>query len=131
VAVPARRFNRPFSDPDVEFILKIAGRLPFPLQKASLLLYQTRLTNLPEAQIHIHVANEFAEQMRSHYDFQYGKLSPEERAALLQVYAGKSDKTDLKALQTLESYGLIERGDGEDHVLGEALLEYLFSILKK
>jgi hypothetical protein len=131
VAVPARRFNRPFSDPDVEFILKIAGRLPFPLQKASLLLYQTRLTNLPEAQIHIHVANEFAEQMRSHYDFQYGKLSPEERAALLQVYESKSDKTDLKALQTLESYGLIERGDGEDHVLGEALLDYLFNILKK
>jgi hypothetical protein len=131
VAVPARRFNRPFSDPDVEFILKKAGRLPFPLQKASLLLYQTRLTNLPEAQIHVHVGNEFAEQMRSHYDYQYGELSPEERAALLQVYAGKSEEADLKTLQTLESYGFIERGDGEDHVLGEALLDYLFHILKK
>jgi hypothetical protein len=131
VAVPARRFNRPFSDPDVEFILKKAGRLPFPLQKASLLLYQTRLTNMPEAQIHVHVANEFAKQMRSHYDYQYEKLSPEERAALLQVYAGESEQTDLTSLQTLESYGLIERGDGEDHVLGEALVDYLYNILKK
>jgi hypothetical protein len=115
----------------VEFILKKAGRLPFPLQKASLLLYQTRLTNMPEAQIHVHVANEFAKQMRSHYDYQYEKLSPEERAALLQVYAGESEQTDLTSLQTLESYGLIERGDGEDHVLGEALVDYLYNILKK
>ena len=129
--MPARRFNRPFSDPDVEFILKKAGRLPFPLQKASLLLYQTRLTNLPEAQIHVHVANEFAKQMRSHYDYQYGELSPEERAALLQVYAGESGKTDLTSLQTLESYGFIEREKGEDHVLGEELRNYLFNILKK
>jgi hypothetical protein len=127
VAVPARRFNRAFSDQDVEFILKHAGRLPFPLQKASLLLYQTRLTDLPEERIHIHVANEFADQMRSHYDYQFGKLTPEERKALLQVYAGKSGEADLKALQTLESYGFIERGDGEDQVLGETLKDYLYN----
>ena len=76
---------------------------------------------------HIHVANEFAKQMRDHFDYQYDKLTEMERMTLHQVSKGDSAVSNLKSLQTLDGYGFIEQSNGEYKVLGQALDEYLFT----
>ncbi len=68
VTEPAARFGHFYEKEDIDFIIKIAGRMPFMLQKASLLLYKSHLDGKCGKDARLNVTNSFSLEMQNYFD---------------------------------------------------------------
>ncbi len=118
---PAEKAGHPFTDEDVTFILKLAGRLPFAIQAAASMLYNKTGISAQDR-----VCEDFNRAMKKHFDHYWAHFTSTERQALLKlVRAGELTSDDYEALSGLADYGFVEEIHGDYRILGDAFTEWI------
>lgn len=131
VSEPAARAGHPFEREDVDLILDLAGRMPFMLQKASLLLYKAhRSGNLGQA-ARMHLTNVLKLEAKHYFDSQLFNLSSAEKKALFLLCLQKNIDDHLSVLCLLEEYGLVDRNTEGFQILGKSFEEYIYQPAKE
>ena len=64
---PAARVGHFFEPEDIQFILKIAGRMPFLIQKAALMLYKSHISDGRGEEARRQLASSFALEMQNYF----------------------------------------------------------------
>lgn len=128
VKEPASRFGHQFENEDIDFIIKMAGKMPYNIQKASSLLYDLQKKGLIGEEGRKQMKNEFSTSMENRFTKQLNQLKVEEKDSLVKVSKNLSTTCFLRSLVNLENYGFIEKVDGQYKVLGETLAEYLSTL---
>ncbi len=131
VSEPAARAGHPFDVEEVDAILKVAGRMPFLLQKASYMLYQAHLHQAVGETALNSIMTTFPYEIKGYFDTLYTHLEPEEAQLLQKIAAGESFETSSATLRELENYGLIDNTGSQYRVMGKAFNDYLSSIRKQ
>jgi len=131
VSEPAARAGHPFEREDVGLILELAGRMPFMLQKAALLLYKAHRSGTTGQSARTHLANAFKLESKTHFESQFSILSPEERQALFLLSLDRDSVDRSQIPESLEQYGFIEDGENGFQVLGRTFEEYLYQKAKE
>ena len=126
VTEPAARFGHFYDKEDLDFIIKIAGRMPFMIQKASLLLYKSHINGLNGKEARLHVTNSFSLETQNYFDSQLSYLTEEEYKTLIQVSRHSFAECDPATIAILENYGFIEQLNDEYQVLGQTFDDYLY-----
>jgi hypothetical protein len=130
VVEPAARAGHFFEKEDIQSILKIAGRMPFLIQKAALMLYMSHINNVRGEEARRQLASSFALEMQNYLQSQLKHLTKEEYDTLVQVVRqGEIDK-DSQPLLILQNYGFIEKVDERYQILGETFADYLYRYSK-
>ncbi|GEM_PF-1784532 len=122
---PATRFCHQFENEDIDFIIKVAGKMPYNIQKASSLLYDLHKKGLTGHEGCMQMKNEFITSMENRFIKQLKQLKDEEIGSLVKVSKKLSNTCFPRTLERLENYGFIEKVDGHYKVLGEAFADYL------
>jgi hypothetical protein len=130
VREPAARVNHFFENEDIDFIIKIAGRTPFMIQKASLLLYNLHSRGLKGKDAYLNLANSFSSEMEEHFKYQMSHLTQEEYDTLVQVVRQDEIDEDSPALRILQNYGFVEKVNERYQILGETFADYLYRYSK-
>jgi hypothetical protein len=131
VSEPAARAGNPFEHEDIDLILDVAGRMPFMLQKASLLLYKAHRSGTVGESARTHLANAFKLDSTTHFESQLSILSPKERDALFLLSLQKDVGNYSSILNSLEDYGFVEKTTEGFQILGKAFEEYLYQQAKE
>jgi len=126
ITEPAARFGHFYEKEDIDFILKIAGRIPYLIQKASLLLYQSHINGLRGKDARLNVQNTFVLEIQHYFDSQLFYLTGEECKTLFQVARQTYDDCNPVNLAILEKYGFIEQKSNEYKILGQVFDDYLY-----
>jgi hypothetical protein len=130
VADPAAKAGNPFETEDIDLILNLAGRLPFPLQKASLLLYKLHLAGITGQSGRQRLMEIFKMEMQSDFESQLTILSPVEKEALFKLALHKNvDKVEIFHL--LERYGFVEKSPAGYQILGQTFTDFLYQKAKE
>jgi hypothetical protein len=127
VSDPARRAGRPFEKEDMDLIISLAGRMPFMLQKASLLLYKLHLAGSMGQAGRLRLTNEFKLETQTYFQSVFSLLSEQESEALFRVALQK----EVKIPESLEQYGFVETDAGKPQVLGQTFEDYLYQKAKE
>lgn len=126
ITEPAARFGHFYEKEDIDFIIRIAGRMPFMIQKAALLLYKAFINNLRGKEARSHVLNTFSVEMEHYFDSQMKYLEEGEYQTLLQIVGDASADCKPADLAVLEKYGFIEPVSGGYQILGQTFADYLY-----
>ena len=131
ISEPAVRAGHPFEVEDVELILDLAGRMPFILQKASLLLYKTHRSGILGQFARRQLINSFRLEAQTYFQSQFAILSQKERDALILLSSGKDVADYEPVLNSLENYGFVERTTEGFQILGKTFEEHLYQKAKE
>jgi hypothetical protein len=130
---PAQRAGRPFTSDDALWIEQLAGGLPCFIQKAAMLLYETRERHRDnEAAAREAAARAFAQWADHHYHFYWQHFSDEEREALVQVIPGRDNSLSAfraehgsDAVDALVGYGILSETEQGYQIRGGALERWI------
>ena len=128
VKEPASRLGNQFETEDIDFIVKLAGRMPHNIQKASSLLYNWHKKGIIGEDARLHMKNEFSTTIENLFKKQFLQLKVEEKDILVNLSKNSVSKCFQPTYEMLENYGFIEKIDGHYKVLGEAFAEYLSTL---
>ena len=124
-AEPAARAGHPFELEEVDLILTLAGRMPFLIQKAALLLYKAHRSGITGSDARVSLTNRFKLETETYFNSQIALLSDQESQALSQLTLGKDVTAYEPNLELLEKYGFVESDGNDFRVLGQTFNEYL------
>ena len=127
---PAARAGHNFQKEDIELILDLAGRMPFMLQKASLLLFTAHRAGVDRQTARAHLAPTLRLESQAYFSSQLSILSPEEKEALFLLALQKDLTNYSQILNLLNIYGFIEKDRGGYKILGRTFEDYLYQQAK-
>lgn len=129
VREPAIKAGHPFSEEDVNFVIGLAGRMPFALQACAFMLYRIHQEGQEGEAARKTARDRFRDAMKRHFNYYWQQFVPAERQALSYLAAGRDlSERDVAVLAGLERYGFVEKA-GEDYaVLGSALGDWIHTI---
>jgi len=109
ISVPAERAGHPLEDPaDIEFLIELAGRMPFPLQAAASILYGCHREGLSGAPARQQTRHLFSENMRKYYEHYWLHFTLHERSVLQAAAEGNPIPTGQSpSLRSLIDYGFV------------------------
>jgi hypothetical protein len=131
VSEPAARAGHKFDNEDIELILDLAGRMPFLLQKASLLLYMAHRAREDRQVARTHLDTTFKLESQIFFQSQLSILSPQEREALFRLALHQDVTKYSQILKSMENYGFVEMKTGGYQVLGRTFDDYLYQKAKE
>ncbi len=125
VSEPAIRAGHPFDPEEVQSIISFAGRMPFLLQKTSLMLYKQHLKGENGTSALRTVLDAFPHEIRGYFETLLSNLEPEETHLLRQIASGASIDAQSSTFHELENYGFLEKTGSEYKILGQAFADYV------
>lgn len=125
---PASKFKNPFKPEDIDYIVKVAGRMPFMIQIVCYLLYDLHQKGIIDEDARFRMKKEYAKYVQKIIDKQLLQLTAEELSTLINVSKRSNANSFQGTLTDLEKYGFIEQVDGQYKVLGEVFEEYLLNL---
>jgi hypothetical protein len=130
ITEPAARAGHAFDAEDVALILDLAGRMPYSLQKASLILYKEYRANKGRQTARAQLRLTFREAMQPHYESQLLMLTAEEKTALFQLVLKKEVTEYNNTLSMLSNYGFVDKTTDGYKIPGSTFAEFLYQNAK-
>jgi hypothetical protein len=126
VRKPAQDLGIMFTEQEINFILDLAGRMPYALQKAALLVYKERLMRNPLSNYRKSVEQTFQNEMAPTYQAHVKCALEEELLALNHLIQGKTLlMPDRVNLDELCRYGLISKNSDQYQIPGTTYYKFL------
>lgn len=131
VSEPASRAGHPFDYEDIDLVLDLAGRMPFLLQKACLVLYKAHRAGESRQAARNHLNTTFKLEAQSHFESQISMLLPDEKESLFLLVAQKDVTSRLQNLGLLSKYGFLETTGDEYKIMGRAFEDFIYQKSKE
>ncbi len=109
ICTPAEKEkNLKYEEEDIDFLIRLAGRMPFPLQASASLLYQNYLQGAKGGKTHPQLTQLFAGNMDNLYAHYWSHFETPERTVLIKLAHAKEVETNEKIIiRDLEEYGFL------------------------
>ena len=128
VAQPAARRGCIFGDADVEYVIDMAGRLPYALQAAASGLYDAYGQGKTGKASQALVRARFDETVAGHFERWWRRFTPEQQQSMAELAAGTQSASQKDAVvKSLINYGFLEQTGGGYRVFGSAFAEWIQS----
>ena len=97
-----------YQEEDIDFLIRLAGLMPFPLQASASLLYHNYTRNSRGVETHQQLGRLFAENMDKFYDHYWQHFEPSEQQVLKKLAHEKQIETsENQFVRDLISYGFL------------------------
>jgi len=97
-----------YQEEDIEFLIHLAGLMPFPLQASASLLYHNYTQNCRGVETHQQLGRLFAENMNKFYDHYWQHFEPTEQQVLKKLAHEKQiEASENQFIRDLISYGFL------------------------
>jgi hypothetical protein len=97
-----------YEDEDVDFLIRLAGLMPFPLQASASLLYQDYIKDNRGIQTHQQLERLFAGNMGKFYEHYWQHFEPPEQVVLKKIaHEKRTDSDENRFVRDLMDYGFL------------------------
>jgi tRNA A-37 threonylcarbamoyl transferase component Bud32 len=117
----AKTEDRPFTQPEIDFLHDLAGPHPFFVNIAASYLYTMREEPLPEADLLANVEKRFKAEAEDHYRYLWDQLTQREQGTLRYLGSATPDELRQMELKAL----VVEVENGRYHPFSRAFSEFL------
>lgn len=117
--------NIKFREEEIEFIIELAGLMPFPLQVASHLLFENK-SKFKNAGDKFHLTRESFDKVMSHHFHHYMLNFELEELTVLKDFVVTLKKVDKEnsTIENLKNYGFVSR-NGENYTIGKSFQDFI------
>ncbi len=130
ITIPSKAAGCLFTENEIQFVLKVAGRHPFYIQRTCYFLFQQKSQSNNKLNIH-HLKSQVYDELLPHFSYAWNHLEPEQQEQLRRE-AIRKDSQQRKIPELSESFLFREFvRDKAKITSGELTMEYLRGVLGK
>jgi hypothetical protein len=116
-----------FDKDDIEYVINLAGHMPYPLQVACSTLFQAHKDGNSgvEGRKYAETCSELDEKLQKYFNRIWKQLSNDEKLTMSNLAEGILSNKKLNIFNNLKKYGLIEEKNGSFMVSGTAFKDWI------